>query len=70
MLNFFTDEIRRDPFPVYDQLRSSTPLLHDPQSGLWIVFDYDGVKRALGDQEAFASSLSTVANHPTPPWLV
>lgn len=57
MLNLFSDEIRRNPYPVYDQIRAASPLLHDPQSGLWMVFDYDGVKRVLNDQETFSSRL-------------
>ena len=34
MLNFFSDDVRRNPFPVYDQIRSASPLLREPQSGL------------------------------------
>jgi cytochrome P450 len=55
VLNLFSDEVRRDPYPVYDQLRSGSPVCHDPRSGLWLIFDYEGVKRALSDQDAFSS---------------
>src|SRR6266542_287801 len=55
MMNLFADEIRRNPYPVYDQLRSRSPVLHDPQSGLWMIFDYEGVKRALNDHDTFSS---------------
>src|SRR5688500_2600600 len=57
MLNLFSDEIRRNPYPVYDQLRATSPLLQDPQSGLWMIFDYDGVKRVLNDSDAFSSRI-------------
>lgn len=55
-MNLFSDEMRRNPYPAYDQLRSASPLLHDPRSGLWMIFDYAGVKRALNDHDAFSSS--------------
>jgi cytochrome P450 len=70
MINFSSEEVRRNPYPVYDQIRSGSPLFHDPGSGLWLVFDYEGVKRALNDHEAFSSDLATSAGQPTPRWLI
>jgi cytochrome P450 len=55
MLNLHSEEMRRNPFPVYDQIRSGSPLLHDPRSDFWMIFDYEGVKRALYDHELFSS---------------
>jgi cytochrome P450 len=55
VLNLFADAVRRDPFPIYDQLRSRSPVFRDPASGHWMVFDYDGVKRVLNDHETFSS---------------
>jgi cytochrome P450 len=55
MTNLFSDDIRRDPFPLYDQFRAASPLFCDPQSGLWMIFDYDGVKRVLNDHDSFSS---------------
>jgi cytochrome P450 len=55
MTQLFSDAMRRDPYPVYDQLRSASPLFHDPASDLWMVFDYEGVKRVLTDVECFSS---------------
>ena len=63
-MNFFSDEIRRNPYPVYDQVRSASPVLHDPRSNLWMIFDYEGVKQVLNDHEAFSSS------HGPAEWLV
>ena len=69
-LNFLSDEMRRDPFPLYDHLRAACPVMLEPQSGLWMIFDYAGVKQALSDTDAFASDLASTGAHPTPPWLV
>jgi cytochrome P450 len=63
MLNLFSDETRRNPYPVYDHFRSALPVLHEPQSGLWMVFDYDGVKRVLADQNTFSSRFG-------PDWMI
>src|SRR5688572_17982871 len=51
-----SDDVRRDPFPVYERLRRETPLLRDQASGLWMVFDYAGVRRVLSDHESFSSA--------------
>ena len=51
----FSDAARRDPYPLYEALRATSPVLRDSQSGLWMVFDYEGVKRVLADHEAFSS---------------
>src|SRR5262250_1546857 len=63
MTNLFTDDVRRNPFALYSQLRNNSPVLHDSQSGLWMIFDYDGVKRALSDHDAFSSRNG-------PDWLI
>src|SRR5258706_11817547 len=63
MMNLFSDEVRRNPYPVYAQLRSASPVFREPQSGLWMIFDYEGVKRALSDQDAFSSRYG-------PDWLI
>src|SRR6185503_9959831 len=54
MMNLFSDDLRRNPYPVYDQLRSTSPVFQVPQSNLWMIFDYEGVKRALTDHETFS----------------
>jgi cytochrome P450 len=69
MMNFLSDDLRRDPYPLYEQVRSSSPLLHEPQSGMWLVFDYESVKRVLNDHEAF-SSIVTPPTGKAPDWLV
>jgi cytochrome P450 len=69
MLNLFSDETRRNPYPAYAQLRGQAPLLHEPRSDLWLVFDYEGVKRVLTDHEAF-SSLVAPPSSQTAQWLI
>src|SRR5882724_12529392 len=62
-MDLFSDDVRRNPFPVYDQIRGTAPVLQVPPSGRWMVFDYEGVKRVLSDHEAFSSRNG-------PEWLV
>jgi cytochrome P450 len=54
-MNIFSDDVRRNPYPLYDQLRTTSPVLRVPPpfSG-WMIFDYDSVKRALNDHETSA----------------
>lgn len=54
----FTDEMRRDPFPTYDMMRATSPLLHVPNLDVFMVFDYEGVKQALSDHASFRSAVS------------
>ena len=54
-MDFFSDDARRNPYPIYAQLRGVAPLLREPQSGLWMVFDYAGVRRVLSEHETFSS---------------
>ena len=63
MMPLFSDDARRNPYPFYAQLRAASPLLHDPQSGLWMIFDYIGVHRVLNDHETFSSKHG-------PDWIV
>jgi cytochrome P450 len=63
MWDLFSTEARRNPYPLYDQLRAAAPLFHEPQSGLWFVFDYDGARRVLADHEGFSSRCG-------PEWLL
>ncbi|HUE72302.1 MAG TPA: cytochrome P450 [Pirellulaceae bacterium] len=63
MLNPFSDELRRDPYPMYQQMRTHSPMLHlPPPFDVWMVFDYDGVKRVLSDHEAFSSAVPAPKN--------
>src|SRR5713226_7845682 len=53
IMDLLSPEIRRNPYPAYDQIRSASPLLRDPRSGLWMIFDYESVKRVVTDHDTF-----------------
>ena len=57
-MDLFSDDVRRNPYPVYDQMRNDSPVFHLPPFDLWMIFDFEGVKRALLDHGAFSSDLS------------
>src|SRR5690349_15552523 len=69
MLDLFSDAVRRDPFPLYAQLRATQPAFQVPGSSMWMLFDYPSVKRALTDTAAFSSQHVT-PNGPAPDWLI
>lgn len=54
----FSDDTRRDPYPLYDELRRASPVIRDPATDVWFLFDYEGVKRALTDHDAWSSVVS------------
>jgi cytochrome P450 len=55
MTELFSDDNRRNPYPLYHLARSASPLFQLPGRGVWMVFDYAGVNRVLSDHEAFSS---------------
>src|SRR3569832_1834042 len=69
MMNIFSDDVRRNPYPLYAELRSTTPVLRVPQSEMWLLLDYESVKRALHDHDAFSSS-AVAETGKAPDWLV
>jgi cytochrome P450 len=69
-MDFLSDDMRRNPYPAYDRIRGVSPVLYDPRIDFWMIFDYDGVKRALTDDGAFSSDVAATANQPTPPWMI
>jgi cytochrome P450 len=63
--DLFSDAMRRNPYPTYDALRATSPLLRvPPPFDGWMVFDYEGVKRVLTDPETFSSRV------PAPQWFI
>jgi cytochrome P450 len=63
MKEFFSDEARRNPFPLYAQMRAAFPTFPvPPPFDMWMIFDYAGVKRALSDHEAFSSRVPAPDN--------
>ena len=70
MMNFlFSDDVRRNPYPWYEQMRSASPVLCDPASGVCMLFDYDSVKRAMDDPQTFSSRAAPPGGLPFD-WLV
>ena len=58
MTHLFSDDTRRDPYPLYTRMRAASPVLHvPPPFDVYLVFDYAGVKRVVGDTEAFSSQV-------------
>jgi cytochrome P450 len=66
MVEIFSDEARRNPYPLYEQMRRTSPVLYvPPPFDGWLIFDYDGAKRVLSDHESFSSRV------PAPPhWFI
>jgi cytochrome P450 len=57
-MNIFSDEVRRNPYPVYDHMRAACPALYVPAPfDGWLLFDYQSVKRALNDHDTFSSQV-------------
>jgi cytochrome P450 len=64
-MQLFSDENRRNPYPLYDQLRASSPVVRvPPPFDAWMIFDYESVKWALNDHETFSSRV------PAPQWFI
>lgn len=57
-MELFSVLTRRDPYPLYDQLRAASPVLHVPGPDLWVVFGHDAVRRVLTDHEAFSANVA------------
>jgi cytochrome P450 len=62
-MNLFSEEGRRNPYPLYEELRQAAPVLHVPAFDAWLVLDYADVKRVLSDPDAFSSKLG-------PRWMI
>jgi cytochrome P450 len=70
-MDLFSDEMRRNPFAAYDQMRSGAPVFHFAPLDFWMIFDFEGVKRALVDHDAFSSNLSLVPGQGNPgEWFI
>jgi cytochrome P450 len=63
MKEMFSDEARRNPFPLYAGMRNTSPTFRvPPPFDMWMIFDYDGVKRAISDHETFSSRVPAPDN--------
>src|SRR3989442_3153102 len=57
-MDLFSDDMRRNPFPAYDEMRNAAPVFHVAPFDIWMIFDFEGVKLALVDHGTFSSDLS------------
>jgi cytochrome P450 len=69
MMSMFTEDVRRDPFPLYAQMRAASPVLHVAPIDAWMLFDYASVKFAMTSHEAFSSAVVPPTGK-APDWLV
>lgn len=68
---FFSESVRRNPFPFYDQYRAVSPVLYLEPFDFWLIFDYDGVKRTLEDHATFSSAAVAPGSTGKPlDWLI
>jgi cytochrome P450 len=71
VLDLFSEEMRRNPYPAFDRLRAASPVVHLALFDLWMILDYDGVRRALTDHAVFSSDLSHVPGQGNPgEWFI
>ena len=49
-------EFRNNPYPVYEELRETSPIIYDDRSQMWVVSRYDDVMALLKDRR-FGRSL-------------
>jgi cytochrome P450 len=63
MKDLFSEDMRRNPYPVYEQMRNISPVHYvPPPFDAWMIFDYQGVKRALNDHDTFSSRVPAPAH--------
>lgn len=65
-MDLFSDENRRNPYPIYERMRRESPVAHvPPPFDAWLVFDYETVRRTLKEHDLFSSGV------PGPPnWFI
>jgi cytochrome P450 len=65
----FSDDVRRNPFPWYAELRRNAPVFRDGRTGVWMLMGYGDVMRALREHETFSSAVSPADSGPGR-WLI
>lgn len=69
MKAFLLDRLRRNPFVVYSVFRRIRPTLKVPGREIWMLFDYETVKRALNTPDEFSSRAAPPGGAPLD-WLI
>ena len=54
-MDLLSEEVRRDPYPVYDRLRAVAPVLTFGPA--WVLLDHASVSRALREPDVFGSEV-------------
>jgi cytochrome P450 len=63
MIDFSSEELRRNPFPVYEVIRRQSPVLQvPPPFDAWMIFDFENVWRSVSDHDAFSSQVPAPKN--------
>jgi cytochrome P450 len=71
VIDLFSVRMRRDPYPAYDLVRAASPVFHLAPFDLWMIFDFERVKRVLVDHDVFSSDLSIAPGHKNPgEWFI
>lgn len=57
-------DLRLNPFPWFRHMRQSAPVVLNEQQGMWNIFTYNDVLRALSDHTSFSSQAYSAGNDP------
>ncbi len=55
MVDIFSPELRRNPYPMYKMMRQSQPVMYMEELKIWSVFRYEDVRTVLSDHARFSS---------------
>ena len=66
-MDLLSEDVRRDPYPVYERLRAVAPVL--PFGPAWVLLDHASVSRALREPEIFGSEVVPPTGK-APDWLI
>jgi len=66
-MDLFSDDVRRDPYPVYEKLRAMAPVM--PFGTAWVLLDHASVSRALREPDVFGSEVIPPTGK-APDWLI
>lgn len=66
-INLLDPEVRRDPFPIYRQMRLTAPAQQIDPGGIWALSRYADVSHALHDPQTYSSAGFRAAL--APEWL-
>ena len=65
-INFDAKEVVRDPFPVYEEIRSQGTVVFNELLGVWMVVGYEDLNTALHDPARYSNEAYGGASGPVP----